>query len=138
MQKRLPFCLIITLVVVTTSCSMGKSRAVGEQAVVQFHNQFNAGQYKEIYDQADETFHKAITETDTLALFEAVHKKLGTIKEANANGWHVNMGGATTVSLQYDTEFTEGKATEQFVFLVSGDKAALVNYAINSPLLITK
>lgn len=130
--------MLITLVAVTASCSMGKSKEAGESAVVQFHNQFNAGQYKQIYDQADEAFRKAATETEVLALLEAIHKKLGTIKQANASGWHVNMGEATTVSLQYETEFTEGKATEQFVFLVSGEKAALVNYTINSPLLVTK
>jgi hypothetical protein len=44
----------------------------------------------------------------------------------------------TTVTLHYNTEFTEGTANEQFVFLVSGDKATLYNYNINSPLLITK
>jgi hypothetical protein len=138
MQKRAILGFIIALVTITASCSMGKSKEAGEAAVTQFHNQFNAGQYKEIYDQADEAFRKAAAETEVLALFEAVRKKLGTIRQANANGWHVFMGEATTVTLQYDTEFTEGKATEQFVFVVSGDKAALVNYTINSLLLITK
>jgi hypothetical protein len=41
---------------------MGKSKEAGESAVVQFHNQFNAGHYKQIYDQADEAFRKAATE----------------------------------------------------------------------------
>jgi hypothetical protein len=42
------------------------------------------------------------------------------------------------VTLAYDVEFSEGKGTEQFVFHVSGDKAFLFNYNVNSPLLITK
>ncbi|MFN2531483.1 MAG: hypothetical protein ABR555_09320 [Pyrinomonadaceae bacterium] len=44
----------------------------------------------------------------------------------------------TYVSLAYAVEFSEGKGTEQFVFRVSGDKALLFNYNVNSPLLIIK
>jgi hypothetical protein len=107
--------------------------------VVQFHNQFNAGQYHDIYSQTDEGFQKASSEPDTIALFEAIRRKLGTVKNSNQVGWHVNatpMG--TMVSLAYEVEFSEGKGTEQFVFRVSGDKASLFNYNVNSPLLITK
>jgi hypothetical protein len=42
------------------------------------------------------------------------------------------------VTLPYNVEFTEGKGMEQFVFRISGDKAMLYNYNVNSPLLITK
>jgi hypothetical protein len=131
--------LIVALIALTSSCSLGKGKELGESAVVQFHNQFNAGEYKEIYNQADEGFRNAAKETDVMALFEAVRRKLGTVKQSNQNGWRINSTPTgTTVTLQYATEFTEGIATEQFVFLVSGDKAVLYNYNINSPLLITK
>jgi hypothetical protein len=118
---------------------LAKGKEIGERSVVQFHNQFNAEQYREIYNAADARFREATKEPDVIALFEAVHRKLGTVKESKALGFNVNatpMG--TTVVLQYNTQFTEGDGTEQFVFLVSGDKAALLNYNINSPLLITK
>jgi len=46
------------------------------------------------------------------------------------------MGTMATVS--YDVEFSEGKGTETFVFHVSGDKAMLYRYNVNSSLLITK
>ena len=42
------------------------------------------------------------------------------------------------VTLNYDTDFSEGKGTEQFVFHVTGDKALLYSYNVNSPLLITR
>ena len=118
---------------------LGKGRELGESAVDEFHKQFNAGDYKEIYDQADEGFHKAAKEADVIALFEAIHRKLGSVKQSTQSGWRVNSTTTgTIVNLQYNTEFTDGNATEQFVFLVSGDKALLYNYNINSPLLVTK
>lgn len=125
--------------VIVNSCSFTKGKERGEEAVVQFHNQFNAGQYHEIYAQSDAGFRKAASEADTLALFEAVRRKLGTVKNSTQTRWQMNSTpGGTMVSLAYDVEFSEGKGTEEFVFHLNGDKALLYNYHINSPLLITK
>jgi hypothetical protein len=131
--------LIAGLLVAASSCSLAKGKEIGERAVTQFHNQINAAQYHEIYSQSDEGFRKASSEADTVALFEAVRRKLGSVKNSNQVGWHVNATPTgTIVTLTYEVEFSEGKGTEQFVFHVSGDRALLFNYNINSPLLITK
>ena len=64
---------------------------------------------------------------------------MGTVKNSHSAGWGINattMGTMATVS--YDVEFSEGKGTETFVFHVSGDKAMLYRYNVNSSLLITK
>lgn len=138
-ERVLLLTFIAGLLVAVSSCSLTKGKELGELAVIQFHNQFNAGQDHEIYSQSDEGFQKAASEADTVAMFEAVRRKLGTVKNSNQVGWHVNatpMG--TMVTLTYEVEFNEGKGTEQFVFRVSGDKALLFNYNVNSPLLITK
>jgi hypothetical protein len=138
-RQLLLLAFIVALLVVVNSCSLTKGKEVGERAVGQFHNQFNAGQYHEIYAQSDEGFRKATSEADTLALFEAVRRKLGTVKNSNQTRWHANVSPAgTMVTLAYDVEFSEGKGTEQFVFHINGDKALLFNYNVNSPLLITK
>jgi uncharacterized protein DUF4019 len=130
---------IAALLGVVNSCSLTKGKEIGEHAVVQFHNQFNAGQYHEIYAQSDDGFRKATSEADALALFEAVRRKLGTIKNSTQTRWHVNATpGGTRVILAYDVEFSEGKGTEEFVFHINGDKALLFNYNVNSPLLITR
>jgi hypothetical protein len=127
------------LLAASSSCSFAKGKGIAEAAVVQFHNQYNAGQFHEIYGQVDDGFKKAVSEADFIALLEAVHRKLGTVKQANAAGWGINTTPLGTVAtLGYDVEFSEGKATEQFVFRISGDKALLYNYNVNSPLLITK
>jgi len=131
--------IISVLLAFDSSCSVRKGKEIGERAVVQFHNQFNAGQYHEIYNQTDEGFRKGTSEADATALFEAVHRKLGTVKTATETDWRVNAtSGGTVVSLTYDTEFTEGHAKEQFVLYLNGDNARIFHYNINSPLLITK
>ena len=126
-KQALSLTLIASLLVAVSSCSLTKGKEIGERAVVQFHNQFNAGQYHEIYVQSDEGFRKA------------ARRKLGTVKNSSQTGWHVNATPTgTMVTLNYDVEFSEGKGTEQFVFKLSGDKALVFNYNVNSPLFITK
>src|SRR5258705_2491080 len=100
------------LLLVSTSCSLTKGKESSERAVIKFHNQLNAGQYHEIYVQADEGFRKGTTEPDAIAYFEAVRRKLGEVKNAKQVGWRVNatpMG--TMVNLGYQVEFSEGKGT---------------------------
>jgi hypothetical protein len=130
---------IITLFMFIGCASMTKGKAAAESAVTRFHQQLNGEQYDEIYAQSDEKFRGAVKDADSKALFEAVHRKLGNVKNATPSGWRINAAtGGTFVSLTYSTEFTEGNGEEQFVFLISGARASLVNYNINSPLLITK
>ncbi len=126
--------------VLTISCSsIMKGKELAEPAVGNFHAQFNAEKYSEIYNQADDEFKKAVTEKDWTELLSAVHRKLGTVNKSDSTGWHVNTTPSGTIAtVTYDVEFNEGKGTEQFVFHITDDKALLYNYNINSPLLITK
>ena len=127
---------IFALTALTASCSLTKGKEQGERAVEQFHQQFNDGQYEIIYRQGDKKFQEAVVESEFKEFLEAVRRKLGTVEKATATGWQVNatpMG--TVVSLAYETQFSDGKAFEQFSFLVSGEQATLLRYDINSPLL---
>lgn len=138
-KRRLSILVVAALLLAASSCSLTKGKGISEAAVAQFHNQYNAGQFHEIYEQADDEFKKAGTEEQFVTLLEALRKKLGTVKQSEQTGWRVNATpNGTMVSLGYNVEFTEGKGTEEFVFHVSGDKAMLYNYNVNSPLLITK
>ena len=126
-------------VALLNSCAFTKHKETAERAVEKFHRQFNNGEFHDIYVQADEGFKRATGGAEVIALFEAVRRKLGTVVNAKSTGWHVKATpGGTIVTLGYDVEFSEGKATEQFLFQVNKDKALLFNYNINSPLLITK
>ena len=139
-ETKLCLVILIALLISGSACSaVTKGKGNAEAAVVQFHNQFNAAQFREIYSQTDEEFKKATSEADFVALLEAIHRKLGTVKQASPTGWRMNatpMG--TMVTLGYNVEFGEGKGTEEFTYRVNGGKALLLHYNVNSPLLITK
>jgi len=138
-RQRTKQVLFACLLIATTSCSFSKGKQLAESAVVQFHEQYNAGQFHDIYNQADDGLKQHDTEASLVQLFEAVHRKLGTVKWANQTRWYVNATtGGTFVTLSYDTDFSEGKGTEEFAFRINGDKALLYSYHVNSNLLITK
>jgi hypothetical protein len=131
--------LLTVAVALQLACGVKKGKENAERAVEKFHSQLNAGQFQQIYAESDEAFRKVVTEEQAIQLFGAVRSKLGTVQQAKLSGWHVNATtGGTAVTLSYEVEFSEGKGTEQFVYHVSGDKALLFNYNVNSPLLITK
>jgi hypothetical protein len=97
------------------------------------------GTADDIYNQADEGFRKSGNEASLVEYLQALQRKHGTVKQSHETGWHVNTTpGGTMVTIGYDVEFSEGKGTEQFVFRISGDKALLYSYNVNSPLLITR
>jgi hypothetical protein len=138
-KYRISLVIAITLLLISSSCSLTKSKEIAESAVVQFHNQYNAGQFREIYVQADKEFKSSTTEADFIVFLEALRRKIGTFNKAQQATWNVNVRPmGTMVTLIYNVDFTEGKGTEQFIFRVSGEKAMLYSYNVNSPLLITK
>ena len=143
-ETRRKYCLVViaALLIAGGACSLAgltKGKGIAEAAVEQFHNQYNAGQFHEIYEQADEEFKKSTSETDFASVLEALRRKLGTVKQSEQSGWQVNATPiGTMVTLGYGVDFSEGKGSEQFVFRISDDKARLYNYNVNSPLLITK
>ena len=138
-NRKLILVVVAVVLVGSSSCSLTKGKGIAEAGVAQFHNQYNAGRFHEIYSQADEEFRKSTSEPDFVAFLEALRRKLGTVNQSNQAGWHVNATPVgTMVTLASNVEFSEGKGMEQFVFRISGDKAMLYNYNVNSPLLITK
>jgi hypothetical protein len=139
MKQSLSLVTATSLLFAVGSCSFTRGKGIAESAVTRFHEQYNAGQFREIYSQTDEEFRKSASEGEFLSLLEAVRRKLGTVGKVEPTGWRVSATPTgTMVALGYNVEFSDGKGTEQFVFRVSGDKARLYNYNINSPLLITR
>jgi hypothetical protein len=119
-------------------CSAGQDTAATQQAVAQFHQRLDAGQFDSIYDQAGPEL-KAITpKAQFLPLLAAIHSRLGAVKQAKQVGWNVNYGtGGGTISLTYDTQFASGSGTEQFIYR-TGRPPLLVGYHIQSNDLFIK
>jgi hypothetical protein len=118
---------------------MAKSKEVAERSVQDFHSQLDSERYSDIYAQADEEFKKSSSLEEVERLLKAVHQKLGRVHVTNQGSWLVNVGsGGAFVTLTYITDFADGTATEQFVWRVRDDRAALYNYNINSADLLAK
>ena len=121
------------------SCSFGADRRLASDAVAQFHDLYNSGEYPKIYEDADPDLRKTTTEADFDNLMSAIRRKLGACKSSENQGWNVDeeFGGAQ-VTLTFHTVFTEGDARERFVYKLVAGKPHLLGYNINSPTLILK
>jgi hypothetical protein len=132
---------IVVACLLLSSCgSVTGNVELAKSAVVQFHSQLDTEQYSAVYATTDNKFHNFTGEADFTRLLEAVHRKLGTVRGSslrNMNvGWFAGQGA--TVTLVYDTTFSSGSGTEEFVWHIADDRALLYGYHINSNDLITK
>jgi hypothetical protein len=108
-------------------------KSVAEPQVAVAHARMNDKQFEEIYATAGDEFRKAAPKEKVIALFSAINRKLGSPKSSKTMNWNVRtFNFKTIVMLVEDTEFAQGKGTETFTFLVSGQKAELIGYNINS------
>ena len=125
---------------VLVSCGSSKNVQLAKDSVGMFHAQLDTEQYSTIYKTADDKFHGAISEAEFVKLLQAVHNKLGTVKESNLRNtgvaWYAGQG--YTVTLVYDTKFSDGNGAEQFVWHIKDNQPTLYGYHINSNDLIAK
>lgn len=138
MKRSVLLTLIMSLLLLGCTDTI-KGKSVAEPKVAVFHDRFNAGQYEEIYSEAADEFQKAASREKVLALFSAIDRKLGKVKSSSIKTWNVRTFNlVTTVVLVADTSFEQGSGTETFSFRVSGDKATLLGYNIDSMDMMTR
>ncbi len=134
--------LLAVLLWMATLAGCGKitrAKDVAADAMDQFHERFNAGDFDKIYDTADADFQRASGRSEFLKFSAAVHRKLGDYKKCENTGWNVNSANSdTSVTLHYKTTFTKGTGDEEFIYKVSGSRATLRGYHINSTTLVTE
>ncbi|HEY1049051.1 MAG TPA: hypothetical protein VGE39_04825, partial [Prosthecobacter sp.] len=130
---------LVTTALMTACGDMRKGAGMAETAIVAFHKQFNEQKLKEIYAAAHPDFKAATTETDFLALLEAMQRKLGKHLRDTGAGWMINsMNGKTSVKLTKESVFEQGKGTETFTYAVSGESCTLQGYDIHSREMMVK
>ena len=130
---------LLALAVLLGGCSFAEDGDRVARAVARFHQLFGASQYAEIYADATEGFREAATEAEFVEFLGAVRQKLGNVRACERTGLEVTWeGDATSVWLSYETAYELGFATEQFVWVLDGEKARLDAYQIDSKELILR
>ena len=130
----------ILFAVLIWKCGSGllEAKKLTEPVVARFHSKLNAGEYEQIYSEADEGFRQSGSKEDVIKLFSAIHRKLGDAGATTFGSMNVNATlTGTFITTQYNTAFTGGTATETFVWLRDGGSVKLHGYNINSSALIT-
>jgi len=135
------FAAVLLVCFAAISCGLpSKNVQLAQDSVGLFHAQLDSEQYSAIYAACDEKFHQATSESDFVRLLQAVHGKLGFVRQSNLRNtgiaWFAGQG--TTVTLVYDTTFANGSGTEQFVWHIGDGRATLYGYHINSNDLVAK
>ena len=124
--------LYLTFVFLILSCSDTKEKQLGQSSVALFHKQFNSDRFSDIYDEASEPFRHVAPREEFVAYLTDAKHKLGVVRKTSPKNWRVDkLVTGTFVSLQYETEFSDGKAVEKFVFLINKDGAALYRYNVH-------
>jgi len=136
---RLRTFLVMLVAITAGACSMSADTSLAEKQVPQFHALLDEGRTAEIYAQASEDLKKVATETDFVALLDAVHRKLGPVQKAERQTWSINYHtSGTFATLVYRIQYAGGEATETFVYRIRDGAGLLAGYHINSNALITK
>jgi hypothetical protein len=133
--------LVFSILLLTglAACSVSADTKQAEQAIQRFHELLDAGQSAAIYEAAAEDLKTVSTEAEFVAFLDAVHRKLGLSKSSSQKGWNVNYGtSGKFITLNYETAYAEGQATEQFLYRITDGNALLAGYHVNSNVLILK
>jgi hypothetical protein len=134
------FCVICALAtLLMAACSAEEHIARADREVTAFHKKFNAGDFAMIYDSSSDEFKQSARKEDMVKFFESVRSKLGDITSTKKLDWHLNYQPSDTiVTLNYETQFSKGIATEVFMYRVKDQNVILAGYRIDSRDLVTQ
>lgn len=126
----LPAGALLLCCLLLSSCGFRKSRMLAEQAVRQFHERLDSGQYAAIYDQADQSLKDSRQKAEFTASLRNLHQKLGMSGKTSVSGFQLMTvsGQGSGVELVMQTEFDRGVAEERFVWRLKDGRAALSAY----------
>ena len=131
--------LLLGIALALCGCSVSQSTEKAEAAVNEFHQRWNSGQFREMFDNAHMDFRRAQPFEVVANQMEALKRNYGAFQSAKKRSWGFSSNnGNTDVRLTYDSSFEQGNAVEEFVFRRTGDRALLLSYDIARPEVAAK
>jgi hypothetical protein len=133
LQRRMMTTFLLLASVMSTACvGTGNARAQAETAIDRFHQLFNNQEFASIYQDADATFKKTGSSPEFTDFLRPYRSRLGAFERVQQPGqWLVNWStSGTYVTITEDSVFSQGTASETFVWRIDSSGCALVRYAI--------
>jgi len=134
MNRFARYLLPLTAAAMLAGCGIKESYEQTGAEVAQFHTALDGEKYQAIWKGASPEMRKAASQQQLTTLLEAVHRKLGKVKDTKQVGWNSNAtteGSFVTVTMQ--TTFERGSGTEAITFIKGDDdRLSLVGYTIQS------
>ena len=129
---------LLLLLLVLCGCSAKVDYQAAKAASDNFHQQMAAANYGAIYDSSSSEFRSSASRETIVGFLQRINRKLGACGEASQQGFNVNYNtSGKFVTLSYSRKCANAALEEQFVWRVEGNKALLVRYNANSPVLLT-
>ena len=133
------FITAVVLAFFMWQCASGllQGRRSSNEAVRQFHQQLNAGEYEVICQEASEGFTRSAKHDELVNFLNGVHTKLGSAaSESLLNiGVNANTNG-TFITTRYNTQFANGLGVETFTWIKSAGALKLYGYNVQSQALL--
>ena len=128
---------ILAILLPVSGCNPIKARRLAAEAAVQFHQQLFESKDDVIYDAAAPDFQKAVSRESFKHLLSVIRRKMGGFGRVEGTniGFYVQPIG-TVVTMQVQANCANGPLGETFIWLIKNDRAVLLKYGAESPLLL--
>lgn len=133
------FITAVVLAFFMWQCGSGllQGRRSSNEAVRQFHEKLNAGEYDLICQDASESFTRSATHDELVQSLQGMHAKLGSAESEKLLNITVNANtNGTFITTRYNTQFTSGPAVETFTWIKSTGALKLAAYNVQSAALL--
>ena len=123
----------IAAVAMLAGCGLKEQFKDADRDVARFHAALDAGNYDGIWGMTGPTFRAATKRAEFQKVLEAVHRKLGKVRNSKQTGWNANAGtSGRTLVVTMATTFERGSGTETFTYAKDADQLMLAGYNIQS------
>jgi hypothetical protein len=116
--------------------SLGRAGERGDAAVSTFHRDYNSNGIAAIHTAAAPAFRSGVPMEKFTPFIGMLRERLGEWKSGERTSINLkNDNGHETLEISWNSTFTNGPGTEDFVFDYNGDVPLLTDYHVKSPAL---
>lgn len=127
--------LAALIALAATGCSLNAAISAAGEAVSEFHEQYNASLYGQMYDDTDQAFKDEVTREQFAALCASIQTEYGDVVSSKRTSFSANSVSGTvsrtTVVSVYEVTYEKGTRTEEFNWNIIDDRAHLMNWTFS-------